>query len=202
MIRHLIKPLLPSLMAGLMFGPWLATPARAVVVAGVDYPAQVTVAGKPLALNGAGIRYKFVIKVYTAGLYLGAPAATVDEVLAAPGPKRLQVVMLREINANELGKLFTRGMEDNAPREEFSRSIPGTLRLAEIFSQYKKLQAGDRFGIDWVPGLGTVVNVNGEPQGAPIKEPEFFKALLRIWLGERPADHQLKDLLLGKPAGN
>lgn len=200
MARRLIAPLLSRLLLGLALGLALSMPARAVVVSGVDYPAQVTVAGKPLSLNGAGIRYKFVVKVYTAGLYLGAPAATVDEVLAVPGPKRLQVVMLREINANELGKLFTRGMEDNAPREEFSRSIPGTLRLAEIFSQYKKLQPGDRFGIDWVPGLGTVVNVNGEAQGAPIKEPEFFKALLRIWLGDRPADHQLKDVLLGKPA--
>ena len=33
---------------------------------------------------------------------------------------RLQIVMLREIDANELGKLFSRGIEDNVRREAFS----------------------------------------------------------------------------------
>lgn len=173
-------------------------PAVPVEVAGVRYDPQMTVAGSKLVLNGAGIRYKFIVKVYTAGLYLSAKAGTTDEVLGAPGPKRLHVVMLREINANDLGKLFTRGMQDNAPREEFAKSIPGTLRMADIFSAKKKLVAGEHFSVDWNPGVGTIVMVNGEVQGAPIKEPEFFRALLRIWLGPNPADAQLKDLLLGK----
>jgi hypothetical protein len=124
----------------------------------------------------------------------------VDQVLGQPGPKRMHVVMLRDIDANELGKLFTRGMQDNAPREEFSKFIPGTLKLAEIFSAQKKLKAGDSFFVDYVPGVGTTVLVNGKPTAEPIKEPEFYNALLRIWLGERPADSALKDALMGKPA--
>jgi hypothetical protein len=179
-------------------------PPAALQVTGVSYPLGVQVAGSPLQLNGAGTRYKFIIKVYTAGLYLTAKAGTPEAVTAAPGPKRLHVVMLREIDANELGKLFTRGMQDNAPRESFSKSIPGTLRMAEIFSSRKKLVAGDSFSVDWVPGVGTTVLVNGQPQGAPIKEPEFFTALMSIWLGPRPADDQLKAALLGeeaRPAG-
>jgi hypothetical protein len=181
----------------------LSTPfaqAQTVDLAGVKYPPSVQLAGSTLVLNGAGIRYKFVIKVYTAGLYLGAKAATPDAVLAAPGPKRLHVVMLRDIDANELGKLFTRGMQDNAPREEFSKSIPGTLRMADIFSAKKKLVAGENFSVDWVPGTGTTVLVNGKPQGEAVKEPEFFNALLRIWLGQSPADRLLKDALLGQTA--
>ena len=175
-------------------------PPAALQVTGVSYPLGVQVAGSPLQLNGAGTRYKFIIKVYTAGLYLTAKAGTPEAVTAAPGPKRLHVVMLREIDANELGKLFTRGMQDNAPRESFSKSIPGTLRMAEIFSSRKKLVAGDSFSVDWVPGVGTTVLVNGQPQGAPIKEPEFFTALMSIWLGPRPADDQLKAALLGEEA--
>lgn len=181
-----------------LFAAAAAHAQQPVEVAGVRYEPQMTVAGSKLALNGAGIRYKFVIKVYTAGLYLGAKASTTEDVLAAPGPKRLHVVMLREINANDLGKLFTKGMQNNAPREEFSKSIPGTLRLADIFSTKKKLVAGENFTVDWTPGVGTIVMVNGEVQGAPIKEPEFFRALLRIWLGDQPADDQLKELLLGR----
>ena len=174
--------------------------AQAVDVAGVKYAPTAQVAGNTLQLNGAGIRYKFVIKVYTAGLYLTAKASTPESVIATPGPKHLQVVMLRDIDANELGRLFTRGMQDNAPREEFSKSIPGTLRMADIFSAKKKLVAGDSFSVDWVPGVGTSVLVNGVVQGDPVKEPEFFTALIRIWLGDSPADTGLKDALLGQSA--
>ena len=169
-----------------------------VEIAGVRYPPTMPLGGNVLQLNGAGIRYKFVIKVYTAGLYLGGKAGTTDAVLAAPGSKRMHVVMLRDIDANELGKLFTRGMEDNAPKGEFSKFIPGTIKLADIFSQQKKLKAGDSFDVDFVPGVGTTVLVNGKPTADPIKEPEFFGALLRIWLGNKPADSTLKDQLLGK----
>ncbi len=176
----------------------LALAQSATEVAGVKYEPSVQVGSSRLQLNGAGIRYKAVFKVYTAGLYLGGKAATTDAVLAAPGAKRMHIVMLRDIDGNELGKLFTRGMQDNAPREEFSKSIAGTIRMSEIFSARKKLLSGENFSVDYVPGVGTTVLVNGKPQAEPIKEPEFFTALMRIWLGNNPADAQLKEALLGK----
>jgi hypothetical protein len=177
------------------------TPALAQVteVAGVKYEPSYQVANTRLLLNGAGIRYKAIFKVYTAGLYLGNKATTTEAVLAAPGPKRMHIVMLRDINASELGKLFTRGMEDNAPKDEFSKSISGTLKMSELFFQKKKLNAGDSFSVDWTPGVGTVIMINGKPSVEPIKEPEFFTALVKIWLGQSPADSMLKDALLGKP---
>jgi hypothetical protein len=177
----------------------LGATAQTINVEGVKYDNQFSLAGSPLVLNGAGVRYKAMFRVYTAGLCLGAKAATPEAVLAAPGPKRMHIVMLREIDANELGKLFTRGMQDNATREEFAKSIPGTLWLADLFSRKKKLAKGEYFSIDYVPGVGTNVLVNGVPQGEPVKEPEFFNSLLKIWLGKSPADARLKDALLGKP---
>ncbi len=178
------------------------TPAPAVELSGVKYTPTTALAGSMLQLNGAGIRYKFVIKVYTAALYLTGKAASTEAVLAAPGPKRMHVVMLRDIDANELGRLFTRGMQDNMPKDEFSKIIPGTLALADIFASRKKLVAGDSFFVDYVPGTGTVVVVNGKTLGEPIKEPEFYSALLRIWLGANPADGPLKDALLGREAAS
>lgn len=175
-----------------------AQPAPVTEVAGIKYEPSLSLANTKLVLNGAGIRYKAVFKVYTAGLYLGAKAATPEAVIAAPGPKRMHIVMLRDIDANELGKLFTRGMQDNSSKEDFSKSIAGTLRMSDIFSAKKKLASGENFSVDWVPGVGTTVLVNGKPQGEPIKEPEFFVALVKIWLGQSPADSQLKDALLGK----
>ena len=176
----------------------LAVRAQSTTVEGVKYERTVQVGNAPLQLLGAGVRYKVFFKVYTAGLYLGAKATTPEEVLAAPGPKRMHIVMLRDIDANELGRLFTKGMEQNAPKEEFSKCINGILRMSDIFSAKKKLAAGEYFSVDWVPGSGTSVLVNGKVQGEPIKEPEFFLALVKIWLGRSPADSQLKDALLGK----
>lgn len=174
--------------------------AATVDVAGVKMEDRIELRGTRLELNGAGVRYKAVFRVYAAGLYLGRKAASPEEVMTAPGPKRMSVTMLREMDANELGKLFTRGVEDNAPKGEMSRLVPGLLRMGEIFAEQKKLQPGDSFAIDWLPGIGTVISVRGVPQGDPFREPELFNALMRIWLGPSPADWKLKEALLGRPA--
>ena len=190
--------------AALLLGAALAGGAGAqpVEVAGVKYEPSAEAGGQKLQLNGAGIRYKFVVKVYTAGLYLNAKAGTPEAVLANTGPKRLHIQMLRDIDGNELGKLFTKGMEDNATRDEFARAINGVLRIADIFAKKKKLASGENFSVEWLPGTGTVVYVNGaRVEGEPIKEPEFFNVLMKIWLGKSPADAQLKDALLGIQRG-
>lgn len=174
--------------------------SQAVTVADVKYEPTQALGDSTVQLNGAGVRYKAVFKVYTAGLYLEKKASTPQEVASQRGPKRLSITMLREIDSTELGKLFSRGMEDNMDRAAFSRIVPGVLRMSQIFSDHKKLQAGDQFMIDWIPGTGTVITVKGKVQGEPFKEPEFFNALLGIWLGNLPADFKLKDALLGKPA--
>ena len=174
--------------------------SQAVTVADVKYEPTQTLGDSTVQLNGAGVRYKAVFKVYTAGLYLEKKASTPQEVASQRGPKRLSITMLREIDSTELGKLFSRGMEDNMDRAAFSRIVPGVLRMSQIYSDHKKLQAGDQFMIDWIPGTGTVITVKGKVQGEPFKEPEFFNALMGIWLGNLPADFKLKDALLGKPA--
>jgi hypothetical protein len=191
------RPFLAALLLTGVLAPALA-PAQGMELAGVKVAPTVQVAGATLQLNGAGIRYKFV-KVYTAALYLGAKAGTAEAVLATPGPKRLQVTMLRDIDGNELGKLFTRGMQDNNEKAEFAKMIQGTMRMSEIFTTRRKLVAGDSFNVDWLPGTGTVITVNGTPAGQPIAEPEFYTGLMRIWLGPSPAEATLKAALLGKP---
>jgi len=180
----------------------LAVSALAAVdVSGVKYEDSIDLRGNKLQLNGAGVRYKAIFKVYAAGLYLGKKAATPEEVYASPGFKRMSITMLREIDSGELGKLFSRGMEDNMEKAAFSKLIPGVMRMSQLFSDCKKLNTGDNFTVDWVPGTGTVITVNSSrcsPQVEPFKEPEFFNALMRIWLGPNPADWKLKDALLGK----
>jgi hypothetical protein len=169
-------------------------------VSGVKYEETALLGSHKVQLNGAGTRYKGPFKVYTAGLYLPKKAGTPEDALGITGAKRMSVTMLREIDAGELGKLFIRGVEDNMERTAMSKLIPGLMRMSQIFTDHKKLQAGDQFTLYWVPGTGTIVYVRGVQQGEPFKEPEFFNALMRIWLGPVPADWKLKDSLLGKQA--
>lgn len=181
--------------AGSMFA--LGTLAATVEVQGVKLEDKITLQGSTLQLNGAGTRFKAIFKVYVAGLYLGKKAETPDDVVNQPGPKRLSVTMLRGIDSRELGKLLTRGMEDNMDKAAMSKLIPGLIRMGEMFAAQKPLVAGDQFMIDWVPGVGSVITVKGVVQGEPYKEAEFFRALMMIWLGPVPADNLLKDALLG-----
>ena len=172
--------------------------AATVALAGVTLQDRASVSGTPLVLNGAGIRYKAIFKVYTAGLYLEGKATTPEAVLSMAGPKRMAITMLREIDSNELGKLFARGLEDNMEKGAFAKLIPGVIRMSKVFSDHKALKEGDTFELDWVPGTGTVLTIKGVPEKEPFKEPEFFNGLLRIWLGPNPADWKLKEALLGK----
>lgn len=83
------------------------------------------VRGTRLQLNGAGTRYKGPFKVYVAGLYLAQKGTTLAEVTTQPGPKRLSITMLRDIDAAELGKLLTRNMEDNTDKKQHVQIDPG-----------------------------------------------------------------------------
>ncbi|TAG33224.1 MAG: hypothetical protein EAZ34_08040 [Polaromonas sp.] len=185
---------------GALAGALLSMSALAaqVDIAGVKLEDAADVGGAKLQLNGAGIRYKAVFKVYVAALYVGKKVATPEEFYAATGPKRISITMLRDIDSNELGKAFTKGFEENSPKGEMAKLIPGLIRMGQIFADQKKMATGDVILMDWIPGTGLVISAKGKPQGEPFKEIEFFNALLRIWLGPNPADFKLKDALMGK----
>lgn len=192
-MRHILNALCVAL--GL-----LAAQVQAREVEGVRYQESIDLAGSKLQLNGAGTRYKAVFKVYTAGLYLGKKAATMAEVGAIAGPKRLTLTFVREIGSEELGRLFIKGIKANTPNEEYTRIVGSVMRMSQIFYEARRMKVGEVINMDWVPGKGTVISIRDVPVGEPFPEAEFYHALLRIWLGQDPADWQLKDALLGKVA--
>lgn len=171
---------------------WAATE-----LAGIKIEDTTTVAGTKLQLNGAGIRYKGPFKVYVGDLYTTQKVKSLDELVAAPGPKRLTMTFLREIEAASFGKLLTRGVEDNISKNEMSKLVPGMIRMGDIFTLNKSLIPGDVITLDWIPGTGMVVTAKGKVQGEPFKEPEFYRAIMSIWFGPVPADWKLKDAMLG-----
>ena len=166
-------------------------------IQGVKIEDTAVVGGVTIQLNGAGTRFKGPFKVYVGDLYASKKVSNLQELLAAPGPKRLTMTFLRDVDSAAFGKLLTRGVEDNVPKNEMSKLVPGLIRMGEIFGLVKQLNPGDVITLDWIPGTGMVVTSKGKVQGDPFKEPEFFKAIMSIWFGESPADWKLKDAMMG-----
>ena len=175
----------------------LALPAAAVEVGGVKLEDTANVGGKELVLNGAGMRQLAFIKVYAIGLYLAKKATSAADVQAQTTPKRVTLVVQRDVSSDELGQKFITGMNNNSTKEEKSKVIDQTVKFGEMFASWDKVVKGDVLTLDWVPGTGTVTKLNGKQLGSPLPDIAFFNAVLRIWIGDNPAQTDVKRGLLG-----
>ncbi len=176
---------------------WAAGPGLSAM--GENHEPALAVGGRMLKLNGAGIRYWFVAKVYSVGLYSEKPIRTLDEALRADVAKRILVTMLRDVKEEEFSRNFTKALRNSARKDELAASIPGIILLGEAFSSQRLLRTGDTVAIDYSRGVGTTMLVNGRQMIQPVKEPEFYRTLLRTLVGENPIDYKLRDALLGAP---
>eukprot|EP01035_Chromulina_nebulosa_P031592 gene31591-42131_t len=156
----------------------------------------ITVNGATLKLNGAGLRTKVIFKVYALGLYLPEKKSTVAEILAAEGPRRVKIVVLRELTSEEFGKAFMSGLNDNTDQAERAKLVPQTKQFGEMFAMFPALKKGDVLTVDWIPGTGSQVMLNGKNVGGVLPDVAFYNAILRIWLGDKPVDSSLKPQLL------
>lgn len=188
--------LLKSLFAGLCIAATLSV-AHAAEVSGIRFPDTANVAGKDLTLNGVGMRTKFFIKVYAAGLYLPEKSRSLADIQKLEGPRRMQLVMMRELSSEDFGKAFMDGLNANTTEQERATLMSQTAQMKRVFSMVPSLKKGDVLFLDWIPGGGTVTALNGRKIGETIPGVAFNNALLRIWLGENPADSNLKPALLG-----
>lgn len=189
---------IPRLTGGLLCALALALPAAAAEVEGVKLDDSAKVAGKDLKLNGAGVRSRFGFKVYVMGLYLADKKKTPAEVLAIDGPRRFTLVMMRDVSGEDFGEAFMSGINKNTDKAEKSKMVSQMAKFGEIFTTQGNLKKGDVLVTDWVPGTGTVMTLNGKSLSEPLPDLAFYNALLKIWLGEKPADSSLKPALLGE----
>lgn len=184
-----------TLLATVLLATASLAPAQAATTTRFEPNAQL--AGAKLQLNGAGTRFKAIFKVYDMALYTSKKVGTSEELMALAGPKRLQFTALRELPGTDLGRLFLKGMSENAPRDLYQKHTVSATRLIEIFSGRSKLAPGDSFAMDYLPGKGTQFFIQGQAQGEPVGDAEFFGMVLGIWFGNAPADRGLKEALLG-----
>jgi Chalcone isomerase-like len=180
-----------------------AVTSDATLVAGVPFDNEINLNGTKLKLNGAGVRYKAVFKVYAAALYLPSKATTPAGIYGMQGSKRLHAVMLREVDSTGFGKATSQVMSDNLPKERIGKCLPGIMKLSDIFSAKKKMGPGETYSIDEIAGKGVAISINGQ-RVAEVAEPEFFDCLMHNYFGDKPADEGLKRAMLGGqqfPAG-
>ena len=172
----------------------LALPVSAAEVAGVKFEDKARVAQAELALSGAGLRKRLFFDVYAIALYVGDPKA--DRV-AQNGAKRVAIRMLRDVDADTFAKALVDGMRPNHDEATMAALAPRIAQLNAIMAGIKEAKKGMAIDLDWQPGAGTQVAIDGKPAGPPIPGEDFYRALLRIWLGDKPVQDDLKKALLG-----
>ncbi len=176
----------------------ICTGAIGAEVAGVKLADTAKMGATDLVLNGAGLRNKFVFKVYVLGLYLPAKKTSAADVLSSPGPKRIQIQMLRDVDAAEFGEALEEGIKANHSQTEVAALASRLAVLNALMKEIKEAKTGMVILLDWIPGAGTQVTIANQPRGKPIEGEDFYRALLRIWLGDNPVQADLKKGMLGQ----
>ena len=176
----------------------LSAAAPAAKVAGVKLPERIQIGedGPELALNGAGVRVRLIFKVYVAGLYLPARMDDADAILREDRPSRLFLQMLRNLGADQLTSSINDALHATLTPEQRQPLESRMQQFNAIFDALGEIKKGAQIVIDYVPPLGTVVGINGEEKGR-IPGADFNQALLRMWIGDRPKDPELRKALLG-----
>ena len=171
--------------------------ASAAEIAGVRIDDKTRVANAELALNGAGLRKRVFFQVYAIGLYLPQKSSSAAAVLEQPGPKRVAIHMLRDVGADAFTEALADGIRANRSEADTRALEPRIKELAAIMAEVKEAKKGMAIALEWQPPTGTVMLVNGAARGKPIAGEDFYRALLRIWIGDKPVQDDLKKALLG-----
>ena len=175
----------------LLLSGLIAVSAFAGELKGVKMPDEVQVEGKALKLNGMGLRVKFIVSVYVAGLYLETPNKDANAILKADEARRVDMKMLRDLEKKAIVDAIRTGFDKNA-----SAQLPALKERLDTFcGLINDLKEGQTLSISYVPGKGT--SVAGSAGATLVPGKDFADALFSVWLGKVPVDDGLKKGMLG-----
>jgi len=174
-----------------------STQVLAATVSGVKLEDQVTVNGSSLVLNGAGLRTKYLLaNVYVAALYLPQKSGDADGIIGAAELRRISLTMKRDVGTATMTKAFHEGVSNNLSAAELTALKPKLDQLDQSFHKVTALKSGDVIALDFGADGSTRVSYNGQLQDS-IAGADLSAALLKIWLGSKPVQDDLKRALLG-----
>jgi predicted enzyme involved in methoxymalonyl-ACP biosynthesis len=168
-----------------------ALPAFAAELEGVTSADTMTVEGKTLKLNGMGLRKKFIFNVYVASLYVENTATDAATILKADEVRRVEMKMLRDLDAKTIGESIKNGFEKAA-----GANLPALKeRLEKFMAKVVDLKKGQSLVVQYVPGKGTVID--GAKDSYTAEGKDFADALFSVSIGSSPVDDNLKKGMLG-----
>jgi hypothetical protein len=176
----------------------LNTAAGATEIEGVRLAKRIQLgaAGPELVLNGAGVRVRLIFKVYVAALYLPEKTADGEAILRDDQPMRFVIYLLRDLSAAQVNSSINDALRETLTPEERQPLDSRMTRFNAIFDTVGEVREGTQITLDYLPLLGTAVSINSEEKER-IPGADFRQALLRVWLGDRPRDPDLRKALLG-----
>jgi len=166
-------------------------------ISGVDISENISLSdnSKPLVLNGTGIRSKFIFDIYIGSLYLEEKQTNTSAIYNAKGQKSIRMHFLYdEVSQEKLVSGWNDGFEGNNSEEELAKL---KSRINQFNSFFIRVKKGDTIYLNFFPSIGTEIVINNSRKGI-IKGNDFFTAILKIWLGDDPADEDLKAAMLGQ----
>jgi hypothetical protein len=158
-----------------------------------ELPETIQAGDAKLVLNGSGVRTKYLMQMYVAGLYLARPSDRPAEIVSADAPMAIRL----EITSG----LVTQEKLIETLNEGFANATNGKPEpIRKEIDHFRKCLAanivkGDVLDLVYVPTQGVTVVKNGKKLGV-VEGLAFKKALFGIWLSDSPADEDLKQGLL------
>jgi hypothetical protein len=167
--------------------------SHAGTLANVTLPDTVQVGSTTLVLNGMGLRTKYMVKVYVAGLYVAQKSSDPAAILKADAPKRIVMHFVRDVSKNQITDGFTESFEGNTP------DAAKTLKpdIDRLFSALDAVKDGDEVVFTYLPGAGTSLSIAGKEK-LTTAGPAFAEMIFSVWLGPKPPNAALKKGILGQ----
>lgn len=180
---------------GLLFFIITSLSSADIEVSDVNYKSNLSFKGEDYVLNGAGIRERFFLDLYTIGLYLKAKSNDGNFILNSKNHKCIKITVVSSLITAER---FSKGMNDGFSKSTKNNTDPIKAEIAELKKGFgDDFNVGDTFVVFFGSKGDTEIYKENKLQVIIHPNMVFQNALLGMWIGENPVVGGLKEDLLG-----
>lgn len=179
------------LIAALLFN---ATTVADMEVAGVKFTGTLVKNNYHFVLNGAGVKTRWFLDLYTAGLYLTKKSKDPHYIQNCECPIALKIVITSSwVSA----KTFRSAVDDWFHKSMNGNVAPIKSRIETFKDSFgKDINIYDEVLMVYHPKEGIRIYKNGVYKNS-IPGLDFKRELAKLWLGDNPVSLELKNGLLG-----
>lgn len=160
---------------------------------GFKFSDEIKIESEKLILNGLAVRKAtiFNIKILVAGLYLTTKSNGQDLIINSTSTKVIQIRFMKSLSSEKISNMWSEQLLKRCLKDCIALKEQATL-LGKLMIDIK---SGDSLNFTFFEDHVKVLlsnNNSGKIQGKTLP-----KALLSLWIGEKPLDENLKNGLLG-----